>query len=258
MVGFQLEKVHTGVIQWILNTNEKTIDCERKYEAIRRIYSFSKGYRYDWEDYRPEDIVRITCYPEYSIGRSRKIDLVIEIQLVNEQQKYIVIEMKVDSIPYEGQLQGTHQDFLKHKRCKEEDVEFFLFLFGSSQVCSLPKKLSFLYRYEARFHSRSIHGYAHGSLHLYRLDSIYDDENYRMRAVKHYVLESNREWNTEEWKEIGYRPWMSLMYYIYNSLRLNAKSEASWEIYSGSNNAVMNYKAEWIKSKAFGKNIVYF
>ncbi|MGR5988012.1 hypothetical protein ACT7CT_17860 [Bacillus sanguinis] len=62
------------------------------------------------------------------------MDLVIEITLNNRDLKYIVIEMKVDTIAKEDQLTATYDGF--HS---SEDAIFILFLFGSSQICQIPK-----------------------------------------------------------------------------------------------------------------------
>nr|WP_198300195.1 PD-(D/E)XK nuclease family protein [Desulfotomaculum nigrificans] len=89
------------------------------------------------------EIYNISCIPEFSFGRKRKIDLVIKVELINSKSKYLVIEMKVDSIPYEEQLIGTYEYFIQSKNCNDEDALFLLFLFGTSQVCTIPDLHSF-------------------------------------------------------------------------------------------------------------------
>lgn len=48
--------------------------------------------------FKSSDIDFIECKPEFSIGSGKRVDLVIEITLNNGDLKYIVIEMKVDTI----------------------------------------------------------------------------------------------------------------------------------------------------------------
>ena len=38
VVGYQLEKVHTGVINWLLNFRNIEVTLKEKYEMLRRIY----------------------------------------------------------------------------------------------------------------------------------------------------------------------------------------------------------------------------
>ena len=140
IVGYQFERVHTGVISWLLDTKNTVVSMDKKYEMICRIYRMCK----QPIDFQIHEIEAITCFPEYSFGRRRKIDLVVKINLFDRNPKYLVIEMKVDSIPTSEQLQGTQFDFIQQNICDPNDVLFLLFLFGSSQVCAQPDLHDFI------------------------------------------------------------------------------------------------------------------
>ena len=126
IVGYQLEKVHTGMIKWLLEKKDN-----ERFEIIKRIYS-NVGRNLD---FTAGDICQIKCIPEYSFGRRRKVDLVVEIYLNDNSCRYLVMEMKVDSIPEENQLVGTCNDFIDNCKHTYSNTIFLLLLFGTAQVC---------------------------------------------------------------------------------------------------------------------------
>jgi hypothetical protein len=253
IVGYQLEKVHTGVIKWLLDFKNIEVTLERKYEILRRIYKICHvNISFD-----EIDISNITCVPEFSFGRKRKIDLVIRIDLNNGIVKYLVIEMKVDSIPYENQLLGTYDDFIQSEKCSKEDTLFLLFLFGTSQVCTIP----------------NLHGF-----HMFRLPEILEvfsghyidkyvyndwmqalrDEDVRRTCIKLDIDATNDIWKEDYWKEKGHRTWFPLFYYMYNELRQYSKMTDDWDIYSGQNNPVMNWRKGWLEKDIMGSKVHFY
>lgn len=166
--------------------------------------------------------------------------------------------MKVDSIPYEEQLLGTNDDFIQSKKCGNEDVLFLLFLFGTSQVCTVP----------------NLHGF-----HMFRLPEILEvfaghdidkyvyndwiqalrDEDVRRACIRLDIDKTDEIWKEEYWKEKGYRTWFPLFYYVYNELRKYSKRIDEWDIYSGQNNPVMNWRKGWLEKNIKGsKNYFYW
>lgn len=254
IVGYQFERVHTSVISWILDTNNKLVSLDHKYEALRRLYRMCKHPI----TFRKEEIQSITCTPEYSFGRKRKIDLVIKVQLQDQSTKYLVIEMKVDSIPYSKQLEGTRDDFIKDKNCSSsgEDI-FLLFLFGSAQVCIEPDLHSFFV-----FRLPEILEVFSG-LHIDH--HVYDDwieamreEDVRRDCVMINLDKAPRIMDEGYWMEQGYRLWFSLFYYLYYELKQHSQRFDEWGIYSGSNNPVMNWRNGWLKKNIQGYNIEFY
>ena len=71
------------------------------------------------------------------------------------------------------------------------------------------------------------------------IDSLNCEED-RKSNVLRYIGQSGNPWNIEFLREKGYRLWFPLYYYIYNKMRERSKRSRAWQIYSGSNNAVMN------------------
>ncbi|MWC27651.1 PD-(D/E)XK nuclease family protein [Paenibacillus sp. MMS18-CY102] len=242
IVGYQLEKVHTGVIRWLMDTLNTNVSMDTKYEIIRRTYSMI--HPNNSLDFGKDEIIAITCFPEYAIGRKRKIDLVIRIDLAKRPSNYFVIEMKVDSIPYKDQLSGTKTDFLQLMPDYDpKNVTFFLYLLGTSSVCQVPDELH-------SFHIVSLPNiigiYRGLPVHHY----IYNDWMSELEAeaakrdafIKDYeqsigIHDRDR---SSYWQNKGYRG-RQHHYYLYDEMKKHAKNSQHWAIDNGGNNPVMNY-----------------
>jgi hypothetical protein len=208
-------------------------------------------------NFQIDEISAISCFPEYSFGRKRKIDLVVKIDLFHKPAQYIVIEMKVDSIPYSAQLEGTRNDFFESTHSQPEDVTFILMLFGSSQVCEVPELHQFhLFRL---LEIIEVFNGLHIDEIIYTqwIDSLFDEDNRRR-----YVLEDLNNtpdiWNMEYWKDKGYRTPFPLFYYLYDHLKMESKRPEEWEVYSGQNNPVMNWTNGWLHKDIFGHPVKFY
>ncbi|HBN28733.1 MAG TPA: hypothetical protein DEF85_04295 [Clostridiaceae bacterium] len=232
IVGYQLEKVHTGMIKWLLEKKDN-----ERFEIIKRIYS-NVGRNLD---FTAGDICQIKCIPEYSFGRRRKVDLVVEIYLNDNSCRYLVMEMKVDSIPEENQLVGTCNDFIDNCKHTYSNTIFLLLLFGTAQVCLQPPTKNHKFNTLRLKQIISIFGGLKigDKNYLDWIDSLNCEED-RKSNVLRYIGQSGNPWNIEFLREKGYRLWFPLYYYIYNKMRERSKRSRAWQIYSGSNNAVMN------------------
>lgn len=253
VIGYQLEKVHTGVIRWLLDSMNPTVPIDEKYEIIRRTYRMS--HQSSKLDFTQDHISSITCTPEYSIGRKRKIDLVIQINLINRPPKYFVIEMKVDSIADEAQLWGTRNDFFQQKYCSTDDVMFFLYLLGTSQVCKKPDNLHDFIVFELP-EIIEVYSGLHINEYLYMdwIDEL-KNEFFRKTCILQDLKQAEGMSDNKYWKENGFRGWQPY-YYIYNYMKQYSTKHEKWVIYSGGNNPVMNFWGDnrdgWIKKNIFG------
>ncbi|MBP1153964.1 MULTISPECIES: PD-(D/E)XK nuclease family protein [unclassified Paenibacillus] len=253
IIGYQFERVHTGVISWILETKNVLVTMDRKYEVLRRIYRMCN----QTINFKETDIQNITCSPEYSFGRKRKIDLVVRVDLNNQSTKYLVIEMKVDSIPYSEQLNGTRNDFLQDKNCNPDDASFLLFLFGSAQVCVQPVLHSFIVFRLPEI--REVFSGLYIDHHVYDdwIEALTDEDFRRMDIMKELEI-TPKIFDEKYWKGRGYHLWFPLFYYIYFELKRYSKYSVQWDIYSGSNNPVMNWRDGWLKKKILGYNVEFY
>lgn len=253
IVGYQFERVHTGVISWLLNTKNSTVPLDIKYEIICRIHQICK----QPVNFQIHEIKAITCIPEYSFGRKRKIDLVVKIDLFDRNPKYLVIEMKVDSIPNSDQLQGTQFDFIQQNACDPNDVLFLLFLLGSSQVCTLPNlhgfivfRLPYILEVFAGLH-------IDGNIYEDWIESL-RNEDVRRACIVSEIKNAPQIWDKDYWREKGYRTWFPLFYYMYHELKQHSIRSNEWEIYSVQNNPVMNWGNGWLKRNILGCNVVFY
>lgn len=253
VVGYQFERVHTGVIKWILDSKNQSVSLSDKYSVIKRLFNFCNKQI----NINSNQIERIDCIPEYSFGRKRKIDLVIEINLKSGVTKYIVIEMKVDSIPYEEQLNGTFSDFTSSVNANDQDICFMLFLFGSSQVCEIPSNHVFSVCRVDNIIKLFRNLNTSEPIYLDWLESL-NEEFIRFKNLTNLLPLTDNIWDYEFWKDYGYRPPFSLFYYFYHYLKEQASRPLDWNIYSGSNNPVMNWSPGWQKLSYNGKPILFY
>ncbi|CAM4157888.1 PD-(D/E)XK nuclease family protein [Saccharibacillus endophyticus] len=257
IVGYQFERVHTGMIAWLLDWTNPLVTPRQKYEILSRIYSAAN----QAVPFELSDIHSIVCKPEHSFGRRRKIDLVVKIALREQSPKYLVMEMKVDSIPYKEQLSGTIEDFSQTEGFAENDALFLLLLFGSSQVCIQPELYSFhvlrLPQIMDVFANLNVPYYAYTEW----LDSLQEENSRSHRLEQKIKLAPSMKLNEEEneyWRGQGYRLWFPLFYYIYDELKRHSSTNDQWEIYSGGNNPVMNWNPGWLAKQINGYPVHFY
>jgi hypothetical protein len=70
VVGFQLEKVHIGVIGWLLDSGNPVVPASDKILVLSRFLL---------TPLQEDDITTISSIKEYSFGRRRRIDLVVKV-----------------------------------------------------------------------------------------------------------------------------------------------------------------------------------
>ncbi|KOP81265.1 PD-(D/E)XK nuclease family protein [Cytobacillus solani] len=253
LIGYQLEKIHTGVIRWMLDSKNTNVSVETKYKILRRMFNMTKNPI----NFQIHEISAISCFPEYSFGRKRKIDLVVKIDLFQKPAKYIVIEMKVDSLPYSAQLEGTKNDFFESTHCQPEDATFILMLFGSSQVCEVPELHQFhlfrLFEIIEVFNGLPIEDV----IYKQWIDSLFEEENRRIDILADLDAAPDI-WNMEYWKDKGYRTPFPLFYYLYDHLKMKSKRSKEWEIYSGQNNPVMNWTNGALHKDILGHPVKFY
>src|SRR3972149_10300467 len=138
IIGFQLEKVHTGVIGWLLDTENHSASMSDKIVILNKLLNSSL---------QDDDVIKIKPIQEYSFGRSRRIDLVVEVINKGGNTRYLFIECKTDSDINEDQLKQGKEAFSKKK--PSDDCSFFVLALGASQftykhVAEKIKNLGFI------------------------------------------------------------------------------------------------------------------
>ncbi len=247
IVGYQLEKIHTGVIKWCLELNEGETVSLSKYEAICNLYKKIGKVT----PFKIEEIKQIKGVPEFSFGRLARIDLVVKISL-NSEDHYLVCEMKVDSDPYVRQLDNTVK--LSNEKFITKNIDYLLILLGCSSVSR-----------EIGDNHRDFHSIDCADLiEIFKpqendsfivsqwFDALRSEIGRGKESVENYKrLYPKKVKSKQAHKDLGYRPLFSLYYYLYSYFRTSFSCGNEWRIYSGSNNPVMNWSKGWETIGAF-------
>jgi hypothetical protein len=243
VVGFQLEKVHTGVIAWLLDSDNSVVPARDKILVLSRFLLASL---------QEDDISTISPIKEYSFGRRRRIDLVVRVIDNKSDTHYLLIEFKTDSDVDVKQLQQSRDAFLE--KIPNTVCSFFILTLGASQFtyqhkAEKIKELGFvtldILQTRRIFSDLSIKG----------KNKIYDDwcnalekEEVRCSTIDQVLHSMEHPWDDRLWKG-GYRLGFPVFYIFYGKLReqLDNGPFKNWAIYSGSNNPVMNWQDGWLQ-----------
>jgi hypothetical protein len=244
IIGFQLEKVHTAVISWLLDSRNLTVPESDRILLLSKLLP---------NVMQNDDIASITPIQEYSFGRRRRIDLVAKVITKKGDSCYLLIECKTDSdVDYE-QLQQSRDAFLKEN--PSAACSFYALTLGASQFTyqHMAEKIKGL-GFDVLNVSETWQKFS--ALSLKGKNKIYDDwcdalkrEEGRCLNVDKILLEMENPWD-DRLKIHGYRIGFPIFYMFYAKLReqLDNSSFKNWAIYSGHNNPVMNWQDGWIES----------
>lgn len=102
IVGYQLEKIHTGMIAWLLDSERSPLPLVEQTEVIAELAP----------DFLPGmNVTEVKSTREYSFGRRLRIDLVLELSLEDQTRTYLLIECKTDSDVSVDQLTRSAEAF---------------------------------------------------------------------------------------------------------------------------------------------------
>ena len=243
IVGYQLEKIHTGVIAWLLDSERSPLPLLEQTAVIAKLAP---------DILQGVEITKAKAIREYSFGRRRRIDLVLEMNRKDRTKTYLLIECKTDSDVSVDQLKKSAKAF----SANSPNVPFSVIVLavGAGQF-TLTHQLLDIQRLE--FHTidllRALEIFS--KLSIAGTTSTYDDwitslqaEHTRTIQVDKALAELDHPWDARLHKA-GYRTGFSVFYMLYDKLRahLDKGLFQGWDIYSGSNNPVMNWKNGWIK-----------
>ena len=244
IVGYQLEKIHTGVIAWLLDSERSPLPVREQAVLVRKLApDLLKG----------KEFTSTKAIREYSFGRSLRIDLVLEIVLKDQTKTCVLIECKTDSDVSVDQLEKTAEAF----SANNPNVPFSVIVlavaagqFTLMHQLQAIRSLEFptiaidVRRALEIFSSLSIAGTTHA----------YDDwiaslqaEQTRSVRIDKVLAGLDHPWNTCLVKT-GYRTGFPVFYMFYDKLRafLDKGPFRGWAIYSGRNNPVLKWQGGWI------------
>ena len=242
IVGYQLEKTHTGVIAWLLDSERSPLPTHEQAVLLGKLApDLLKG----------KEFTSTKAIREYSFGRSLRIDLVLEIVLKDQTKICVLIECKTDSDVSVKQLEKTAEAF----SANNPNVPFSVIALavGAGQF-TLMHQLHDIQR--LGFHAIDVRCALEifSSLSIAGTTRTYDDwiaslqaELTRSARIDTALAGLNDPWNIRLVKT-GYRTGFPVFYMFYDRLRefLNKEPFQGWGIYSGRNNPVLNWREGWI------------
>lgn len=248
MIGFALEKVHTGILAWLLDTEH---DAEIARALAHRLCCYGDSSPSIISE--ASKIVKVQSWKEHRINR-RAVDLFSVLTLNSDTEVHLIFEVKTD-----GRLTGNNQ--LKDIRCghKEEYPKvrgkFFYVRLGSSRFFGEDNKDS------AGFVVIDLEDLiclikTLPDAKYPRLASIIRDWVKALKAehLRYRIAPDIVNLKAEEVEKLisktGYRGSMGLFYNVYEHLKgyLEKTSFKSWGIYPGGKNPVLNWFNGWTKA----------
>jgi len=239
VVGFQFEKIHTGVIAWLLDSERSPLDIHQLEKIARRLGTdavFPEG----------AELEKIKAKREYSFDRSLRIDLVLELEFKDHPKSFVLIECKTDSDVRIEQLKKSEEKFLSKKPGIPYSVT--VLALGAGQ-CTLKHQLPKIQK--RGFHAVDLKEAVEifSKLPIAPEIKTYHDwiaslqaESERTEKIFDFLSRVDNPWDASL-IDAGYRWRFPIYYLIYNKLRdyLEEGPYKNWAIYSGSNNPVMSW-----------------
>ncbi|MGP8284773.1 MAG: PD-(D/E)XK nuclease family protein [Desulfomonilaceae bacterium] len=242
IVGYQLEKVHTGVIAWLLDDERSPLPLIERVQLVQKLAPSLFQQKIN--------VGQISAFQEFSFGRRLRIDLVLELHLEGDAKSYILIECKTDSEVRTEQLQQSEAAFKQ----RYPNVPYFIIVLavgaGQFTVTGQLQEIQKL-GYQSIDLTAAINLFT--GLSIIGKNKIYDDwiaalsaERYRSSQVENVLGSAANCWDPNLSKS-GYRYGFPLFYMFYDKIRIQLEMGPykDWDIYSGSNNPVMNWKHGW-------------
>ncbi len=242
IVGYQLEKIHTGVIAWLLDSDRSPLPLSEQSAIIDKL---------DPGILPNGRMAGAKAIREYSFGRRRRIDLVLEIRLEDGQEAYLLIECKTDSDVSVDQLKESVAAFSETK--PGASVSAMVLAIGAGRF-TLAHQMHELEcnNFQSTDLSRTLEIFSglsiSGTTHTYDCwIASMESEQMRSSQIERALACREHPWDPSLF-EAGYRSAFPVFYMFYGKLRehLEKGPYKGWGIYSGRNNPVLNWQEGWI------------
>lgn len=251
IVGYQHEKIHTGMIAWLLDSERSPLTLSEQTAVISKLApDISQGAKF----------TKVKATREYSFGRRLRIDLVLEMNREDQTKTYLLIECKTDSDVSVDQLEKSAKEFSE----ENPNISYTVIILavGAGQF-TLTHQLQ-----EIRcrgFHAidlpRALGIFS--DLSIAGTTSTYDAwitslqaEHTRTSQIDKALAKLDGPWDAQLLKA-GYRTGSPIFYMFYDKLRahLDKGRFQGWAIDNGGNNPVMNWQEGWVTVGAGGDAI---
>jgi hypothetical protein len=255
VVGYQLEKVHSGVIGWLLDSDVSPLRITERNGLLNTL-SGNRGF-----GFTP---TRSVSTREYSFGRQLRIDLVIELDGASPDEKHsIVMEFKTDSDVSLKQLEATRETFLAGNR--RGNSSFWLVALGAAQFTYSHTENDIRKQGFGVMNLRDCLGMFRG-LSIQGDRRAYDDWIEALEAEKSRFdnieinLQSVDDPGDLRLRSMGYRLGFPVYYNAYAAMRrhFNQHPYDVWSIYSGRGNPVLDWDNAWTDGKNVDGAKIYF
>ena len=242
IVGYQLEKIHTGMIACLLDSERSPLPLVEQTEVIAKLAP----------DVLPEmKVTEVKSIREYSFGKQLRIDLVLELNREDRTKTYLLIECKTDSDVSIDQLTKSVGVF----SANNPDVLFSVIVLavGTGQF-TLTHQLRDIQ--QRGFHAIDLPCALEifSGLSIAGTTRTYDDwiaslqaEHTRTVQIDTALAGLDDPWDARL-LNTGYRLGFPVFYMFYDKLRVHLDNGLfqGWAIYHGGNNPVMNWQEGWI------------
>jgi len=242
IVGYQHEKIHTGMIAWLLDSERSPLTLLEQTAVISKLApDISQGAKF----------TTVKATREYSFGRRLRIDLVLEMNREDQTKTYLLIECKTDSDVRVDQLKRSAQEFSKENPNVPFSVIILTVGVGQFTLAHQLQEIQCL-GFHAIDLTRVLEIFS--DLSIAGTTGLYDDwiaslraEHARTIQIDKALAKLDGPWDARLLKA-GYRTGFPVFYMFYDKLRayLDEGRFQRWSIYSGSNNPVMNWQDGWI------------
>lgn len=251
IVGYQHEKIHTGMIAWLLDSERSPLTLSEQTAVISKLApDISQGAK----------LTKVKATREYSFGRRLRIDLVLEMNREDQTKTYLLIECKTDSDVSVDQLEKSAKKFSEENPNISYSV--IILAVGAGQFTLTHQLQEIQCR---RFHSinlpRALGIFS--DLSIAGTTSTYDAwitslqaECTRTSQIDKALAKLDGPWDAQLLKA-GYRTGSPIFYMFYDKLRAHIGKGRfqGWAIYNGGNNPVMNWQEGWVTVGAGGDAI---
>lgn len=242
IVGYQLEKIHTGVIAWLLESDTSPLSIVEILIVIEKLFCI---------EIKKENVISSKTTREYSFGRSLRIDLVIEIEYTNSDKIYFLVECKTDSDCKIEQLEKSIVKF--SNKFPDNSANIGLLVLGASQATLdhikddlIMKGVAIIDLIEAKniFFNFITKDKSH-VLNTW-IESL-TNELERMKNIDQFILKLDDPRDKYLIEKRGYRSGFPFFYYYYYRLKHElSTNKKEWAIHSGGNNPVLNWRNGYI------------
>ena len=228
VVGYSLERTHSGVLTWLLRAQET------RRHAAAELWNHASP---DGPSVSAEDIREVTARHEAGISKKAGfLDLLVELKI--DKPRWLLVEYKVDgSGDHDRQCKAFRDEWLSSEGHDEESSRFLLVTTGGARFWDTPEHWAQL---EIRRLHKILEPWADIPL-IGDYREALEDERVRGDIALETVAPAMGK---EEAARLGYRLY-DRWYAYYHSLRKLFPAPCDWAIYSGGRNPVLNWSPAW-------------